>query len=43
MNAAFTHYDFLRIVHRGAVSPGLGRFKHKVSLTFARAHRCLMI
>jgi|1186.fasta_scaffold760838_2 hypothetical protein len=42
MNPTFMHRYFLRMVHL-ASSPRFGSFKHKVSLTFARVHRCPMI
>jgi hypothetical protein len=43
MNATFTHHYFLRMVHLRRLLSPIGQFKNKVSLTFALAHRCLMI
>ena len=43
MNAAFTHRDFLRMMHLCVSSPRFGQFPNKVSLTFELAHRCLTI
>jgi hypothetical protein len=43
MNATFTHYYFLRMAHLDASALPIGQFKNQVSLTYAPAHRCLMI
>jgi hypothetical protein len=43
MNATFTHHYFLRMAHLDVLFSPIGQFQNKVSLTFAAAHRCLMI
>jgi len=43
MNATFTHHEFLRMAHLELLLSPIGQFKNQVSLTFAPAHRCLMI